>query len=427
MTNKNFKLYIIFPFALVLLFQTAAFSQTATLSPYSRYGIGDLLFNGFSHQRAMGGLSVGIQQSAYLNFGNPASYAADSIVMFQLGLNLEAMKFANNDVSVSKTNGNIAYISMGFPLIKNHWYLNVGMIPMSAVGYKNILMTDVNYPGNANFLYEGSGGYNRYYGGMGFRLSKKLTIGFNASYLYGTSTHTSKVEFSESGFYNTQIQNTTTLSDIYLTGGLQYSTTTKKGLQVTFGLSGEPSQNINAKRDLVWLNYTSNGSFPVPKDTVLFEDGEKGDVKLPLNAGFGFSVSRKNHWLVGAEVKMQKWEDFTYYGINDSLNNSYRVSIGGQWIPDDNSTRYYNKVIYRAGAYYSSGYLELNNEAINDIGVTFGLGIPLRGKPYFSHLDLAFEFGREGTTNNNLIRERYARLVIGLTFREDWFRRTKFD
>ena len=66
-----------------------------------------------------------------------------------------------------------------------------------------------------------------------FRISKKITAGFNFCYLYGTSTRTSKAEFLESGYYNTQIQNTTTLNDILMSGGLQYTTTMKKGLLLT--------------------------------------------------------------------------------------------------------------------------------------------------------------------------------------------------
>ena len=427
MINKPFSLYKRILFALLLVSSTTAFSQTATLSPYSRYGIGDLLFEGYSHQRAMGGISIGLQQASNLNYGNPASYAIDSIVMFELGVMGELMTFANSATAVNKTNGYFSYISMGFPLIKNYWYLNVGMIPLSAQGYKNLQINQVVYPGNAKFIYEGTGGYNRYYAGTGFRLSKKFTAGFNFCYLYGTSTRTSKAEFPATGFYNTQIQNTTTLSDLLVSGGMQYTTTLQKGVLLTLGVSGGPSQKIKAKRDLIWLNYLNNGSFIVPKDTVYSEKGEKGNLQLPLDAGFGFTISKKNQWLFGADVKMQKWEDFTSYGINDSLKNSFKVSIGGQWVPDDVSTRYYNKIIYRIGAHYTSGYLELQNEPINDIGVSFGFGIPLRGKPYFSHLDLAFEFGREGTTNNNLIRERYGRVVIGLTIREDWFRKSKFD
>ena len=432
MTLHKFKLTfpLFFAFTAILL-PSVSFSQTATLSPYSRYGVGDLLFNGFSHQRAMGGISVGLRQSSQLNFGNPASYSADSIVMFELGFVGEATNFSNQNASTNKTNGNIAYLSMGFPLIKNHWYLNVGMQPYSASGYKiqQELSTLIQGTESVDYknVYEGSGGFNRFYAGTGFNITKKLSAGFNASYLFGAASRTSKVEFQESGFINTQIKNTVTLSDIMLEGGLQYSWLTKKGLQVTWGLSGYPTQKISAKRDLAWVNYIYNGNNAIAKDTALFTEKEKGEVKLPLKAGIGFSVAKKAHWLFGADVKMTKWEEYESYGINDSLKNSFNVALGGLWIPDATSVKYFGRAEYRLGLYYNSGFLELKNDRINDFGITFGAGFPLRGKPYFSHLDIAFEFGQEGTVNDNLVRERYGRIIVGLTIREDWFIKNRFD
>ena len=42
-----------------LLLSSGLFAQTSTLSPYSRFGIGEMLFRGFSHQRGMGGVAYG--------------------------------------------------------------------------------------------------------------------------------------------------------------------------------------------------------------------------------------------------------------------------------------------------------------------------------------------------------------------------------
>ena len=430
MTNKKLRLYIIIASTFFLqLFHLSVFSQTATLSPYSRYGIGDMIFNGYTHQRAMAGLSVGLQQSTYINFGNPASYVADSIVIFQLGLTGEIVRFSNQTDSKKKTNGDISYLSMGFPLIKNYLYLNVGMLPFSAAGFKVQQASSLNdsIPGNAKFIYEGSGGYNRFYGGMGVKLFHHLSAGVNASYLFGSATNTSKVEFKDAGYINTKLIKTITLGDVFFEGGLQYVISLPKEKHLTLGVTGSPAQNISAKRDFAWINYIYNIGNAIDKDIVLFTEKEKGTIKIPIQAGFGFTLSKKENWLVGADFKMIKWEDFKSYGLKDSLKNSYKITIGGQWVPDAISMRYFGRAIYRAGVSYNKGNLELKNEAINDVGISFGAGFPLRGKPYFSHLDLSFELGQRGTTKNNLVREQYGRVTIGLTIREDWFHKPKFD
>lgn len=426
MTSNKFKLFLSLSL-LITFFYNDSYSQTATLSPYSRYGVGTMLFNGFSHQRAMGGISVGLQQSTQLNFGNPASYGADSTVLFELGLIGESINLSNQTISSNKTNGNIAYLSMGFPLIKNRLYLSLGMLPFSASGYNIQQATSSSLPGNAKIFYEGSGGFNRFYAGTGFRIGKKLYAGINGSYLYGTSDHTTRVEFSDLGYANTELANAVTAGDLLLDGGIQYTSVTKSGEQITLGVSLSPSQKISAKRNIDWVNYVKIGSNKYYTDTVLFTQNEKGTITLPLQAGFGISVSKKDKWLIGAEIKMMNWQDYESYGIKDSLKASYKASIGGQWIPDAFSVKYFGRAAYRAGLYYNKGYLELKNETINDIGLSFGAGFPLRGKPYFSHLDLSFEFGQEGTTQNNLVRQRYGRVILGLTIREDWFRKPKFD
>ena len=72
--------YILFP---GILSPVAA--QTGSLSPYSRYGIGDIYPSGFTRQFGMGGLSTAISDPNYINVTNPASYLADSMVVFDFG------------------------------------------------------------------------------------------------------------------------------------------------------------------------------------------------------------------------------------------------------------------------------------------------------------------------------------------------------
>jgi hypothetical protein len=70
MRKSNF-IAIIGSICLVLQF-TSLHSQTSTLSPYSRFGVGDLLFSGFANQRSMGGTGIGSVSANRINFLNPA-------------------------------------------------------------------------------------------------------------------------------------------------------------------------------------------------------------------------------------------------------------------------------------------------------------------------------------------------------------------
>ncbi|MEP7264610.1 MAG: hypothetical protein ABI772_08930 [Bacteroidota bacterium] len=450
MTRTLHRIIGLLTVVIILLSGKSLIAQTATFSPYSRYGIGELLYNGYGWQRAMGGIASGTYTAAHLNFGNPASYVADSVTIFEIGINGEALNIANSSISENKLNGNISYLGMGFPLVKGKAYLSIGMLPLSATGYNIKQVNTGTAATDPQFYFQGDGGYNRYFAGVGFKISQSLWAGVNASYLYGTTNRTSRVEFSESTYLSTKIINSLTLSDYYLDGGLIYNKKLKNGRLFTAGLTVSPEMNINGKRDELWVNYfLRSGNIELRRDTVSFVEKEKGSVKFPIQAGIGFTVSEGQKWLIGFDARFQQWENLEIYGVNAGLNNSLRIATGMQITPDIKSLKYANRITYRFGGFYSSpkltdftsmlggvyligklfdkAALEVKNSDINEAGVTFGFGFPLRGKPYFSDLDISVELSERGTVKQNLVRERYVRLVLGLTLREEWFHKTQFD
>ena len=61
-------------FSLFLLSTVVAYGQTLTLSPYSRYGIGDVFSYSSTRNAAMGGIGIGSSALYTTNRLNPASY-----------------------------------------------------------------------------------------------------------------------------------------------------------------------------------------------------------------------------------------------------------------------------------------------------------------------------------------------------------------
>ena len=61
-------------------------SQAQENSPYSRYGLGDLIPQQNILNRAMGGISTAYADYSTVNFANPASYAELKITSFDIGL-----------------------------------------------------------------------------------------------------------------------------------------------------------------------------------------------------------------------------------------------------------------------------------------------------------------------------------------------------
>ena len=80
--------------------------------------------------------------------------------------------------------------------------------------------------------------------------------------------------------------------------------------------------------------------------------------------------------------------------------------------------------------------MNFNNADITDLGISFGMGIPLRTRTVneefkyetvFSSLDIAVEYFQRGTLTNNLIQENYWRFVIGVSLNDKWFNKRKIQ
>ena len=184
-------------------------------------------------------------------------------------------------------------------------------------------------------------------------------------------------------------------------------------MQYNAGLVFSNSSKINISESrLGYLYYLSSTEVDVPTDTILNEDAVKGNVKLPMNLGLGFSLGKTEKWLAGADIQWQQWEKYSYFGVTDSLKNSLRISLGGSFTPSISTVSgYWQRITYRAGLRYTQSYLELRGQRINEFGISLGIGLPLPRTR--STINLAAEFGSRGTISNNLIKENFVKFTLG--------------
>ncbi len=413
--------FLLFP----VIFSSA---QTSTLSPYSRFGLGDLLFSGYTSERGMGGASIASFNPTRLNFNNPASYSYDTLMVLDFGVDGEFARREQGENSSKQTTGSISNFSIGFPLVRGKWGMAFGFIPYSGTGYDTIFKKErLDSTNTMSTKFTGNGGYTRFYVGTGLKITKNLSAGITGSYLYGTVERTRRVEFTNNFFFNNRYKEELTLADIYLEFGMHYNGKINEKYNYAIGLTGSPAQKMNAKRDVLWENYlTSAFGFENVRDTVSYLPEQSGEVIIPAKAGLGIQVSDGTKWLWALDFNWQDWSNYKSYGKSDSLKSSYKISAGAQFIPDLTGLKYYQRMQYRGGLYFNRTFLELRNNAINDMGISLGVGLPFR-KSYGSMLNFAVELGQRGTLSDNLVQERYVRLAFGITLNEDWFRKRKFD
>ena len=175
------------------------------------------------------------------------------------------------------------------------------------------------------------------------------------------------------------------------------------------------------------------------RDT-LSQNSLSGDYIIPLKSTLGIGIGKFDKWYVSAEYELQN--PITTSGLvstntsNFNYGNSNKMVLGGYYLPNINAiSNYFKRITYRAGIRVEdTGILVSNNDsnnnftAVNDFGISFGLGLPLK---QMSSLNISLEYGQRGTTDNNLIKENYfnAGLSLSLTASgfQTWFRERRID
>jgi long-subunit fatty acid transport protein len=402
-----------------------SFAQQGTSSPYSFYGIGDVKFKGTAENRAMGGLTI-FTDSIHLNFQNPASYSNLKLTTFSLGGTYLTTDLSTNSQSEKARRTAIDYLAVGLPLGK--FGVGFGLMPFSSVGY-NIQSTVAATGTNPQEIkqYSGSGGINKVFFGLGYSLSKKLSIGVDYSYNFG-KIQTYSFRFIEGIQYGSREKNLSDINGGTLTAGLNFNTPINTKINGFASLTYSPDSKLSSSnsRNIATIQYSSTGTEILVQPLDVNVDNTT--IVLPSKLAFGFGVGESKKWMLGTEITFQKSSNMgnRFNDINNvNYENSTRYSLGGFYIPNYNAfSKYYEKIIYRAGLRYENTGLIINNTSIKDYGINAGVGLPLIG--VFSNINVGFEYGQRGTTSANLVQENYTNITIGLSLNDKWFQKRRF-
>ena len=408
-----------------LFFTLISFAQQGTSSPYSFYGIGDVKFKGTAENRAMGGLTI-YSDSIHLNFQNPASYSNLKLTTFSLGGTYLTTDLSTNKQSEKARRTAVDYLAVGLPLGK--FGVGFGLMPYSSVGYNiqsNIAATATN-PEEIK-QYSGTGGINKVFFGVGYALTKKLSLGIDYSYNFG-KIQTYSFRFIEGIQYGTREKNLSDITGGTLTAGLNFNTPINKKLNgfasVTYSSDSKLS-SLNS-RNIATIQYSSSGAeiLVEPLDV----DVANTNLTIPSKLAVGFGLGQNKKWMLGTEITFQKSSSMgnRFNDINNvNYENSTRFALGGFYIPNYNTfSKYYEKIIYRGGLRYENTGLIINNTSVKDYAVTAGVGLPLMG--VFSNINIGLEYGQRGTTSANLVQENYTNISIGFSLNDKWFQKRRF-
>ncbi|MEI6346403.1 MAG: hypothetical protein WCP69_00525 [Bacteroidota bacterium] len=409
-----------------LLFGSSIFAQNNLSSPYSRYGIGQLNNRNTIFCTSMGGLGQAIQMPFVINSANPASYNAIDTLGFIVDGSLVAINTKSQTESLQQTAGysSLGNFNVGFTVYKG-WKTAIGILPFSDVGYKISSAGTDSSLGTHTYRYNGNGGLTQVYWGNSLRITRGLSIGLNTSYLFGSINKERIVEFKDMTILGLNTKSKTYINGFQFLLGAQYKKSFKNDYYLVLGATTGLTSSLNATDDVLTTSFLLNStSSYITKDTIENFTNKSGKIELPLSAGGGLTFGKEDKFLIGMDMNWQNWSKYSIFNVNDSLSDSYQISIGGMYVVNPQSAKFLQKIRYRAGIRYAKSYLELKNSNINDFGINFGVSIPLRKK---NSLNIGVEFGQKGTISNNLIKETYTRVFIGFQLWDNMFVRRKLD
>ncbi len=451
---------------LVLTLFTYISATAQENSPYSRYGLGDLVPAQNIINRGMGGVAAGYSDEQSVNFVNPGSYGNLSYIdpftlkqsplalkrtLFDFGFEIDSRKLKQIDPSAkySATNLIVSYVQLGIPvkMVKANKKgiflgLNFGLKPVSRINYKILAIQRKPGVDSIGSVYEGSGGMNEATVGAGVRI-KNFNLGFNSGYRFGNKSYSTQLTFLNDSVYHYQSnsQTKTNFGGLFFTLGTQYEIRFKNkitrkptGAVLRLGAYTGLSQKMTGTEEVLrqTVKYDSeNGMYQV--DSV-FASSRDGNVNYPSNWGAGFTYSDSvGHWSFGADYERYNWGSYLFFGQKDNVQNTWKIRAGAEYLPADRRTpmrKYFSHVKYRAGFNYGPSYVNLGTN-LPEYSFSAGAGFPLklrRSSVYetqLSYLNTAIEFGSRGNKNSNL-RESFFRISFGLSLSDLWFNRQKY-
>lgn len=410
---------------------SGAWAQGGTKSPYSQFGVGMLSDQSQSMSRGMNGVGYGLREGNIVNTLNPASYSSiDSLTMiFDMGLSGQMTNFKEGKVSRNASIANFEYVTGAFRAWKNVG-ITFGVLPYSNVGYDYVATTKDASTGTLTQTYTGSGGLHQLFLGMGWRVLKPLSIGVNASYLWGSVDRS--VTPSSSLASNTLSKRyTTTVSNYKLDFGLQWQQPIGKTDNLTVGAVVGLGHNLKNEAQMIISSLNSQSS-STHADTTMIADA----MELPMSFGLGAAYNKDRKLTIAADFSLEKWGglDFPstltnggYQKVGGLLKDRMKVNVGADWIPNPMGLKYLEHVHYRIGAGYATPYYKINGQdGPKELSVSAGFGIPIfNAYNNRSVLNISGQWVHASAAN--FITENTFRINIGITFNERWFMKWKVD
>ena len=422
---KSIKNYLL----VILIFSCfSVFSQTNTGSPYSLNELGEINFTGNVSYQSMGGIDSSID-SIEFNINNPSSLAKIKTTNYLIGTFYKSSSISNSLLKENIKTSNINYIAIGIP-VKNFGF-GFGVLPYSSVGF-NLQTTEEYNDDNSisSRLFGAEGNINKAFLSVGIPFLKYFSLGASANYNFGKFNY-EKFNLMNGVNYGVFSNSSSEITGFTYNFSSNVLIPLKNDLSLSLLFSLYPEGELDSYN--IESLYTSNASSISLESLGDFVDIdldarglENTKLPVPKKSIYSIGLEKKNSWFIGAQYENKLSSGFENVFL-DIRNVSYRdansISFGGYFIPDSSSlVSYWKRIKYRFGIKNDKKSIIVNNLPINQFSLNLGLGLPIAG---LSKANLGLEIGKIG--NDDLIKENYFSLKLGLSLNDVWFIKRKYN
>jgi len=227
---------------------------------------------------------------------------------------------------------------------------------------------------------------------------------------------------------------TSNINNYRLTFGAQYTAQMSRRNAITVGATFSPGHKLGSDPTCLVINRNSQTGVA---DTARYVASNAYELPTEISAGFMWNYAGKLRF--GADYNLQKWgavvtpvyaetgNDGSYTATKNMFSDRHKVTLGGEYVNDERSRNFFQRIRYRVGASYATDYLKINGKnGPKEMSVSAGFGIPIvNGYNNRSILNVSGQWVRNSASG--LIRENTFRINVGLTFNEEWFSKWKMQ
>ena len=371
----------------------------------------------------MGGTGIGLTFDGSINSLSPATWSRFGLTRLEIGIVHDG--FRSTDGTQLRYISDVRFTGalLGVPISQARGIgLVAGIVPYSGVDY-DTYSSGVFATAPDSFSYDlhqtGSGRLSRALLGGCVTPLDGFSIGASINFLFGTNKKTTS-----------QIPLTATAA-----GGTIVDETNVRGLSVTLSVLQESLEGVSeALRPLSFgLLFTTKTrlraetetryQYEIEADTVA---SASRDIVVPLAWGMGAGWRAGERYHLAADFFAQPWSLTTVQGqpVAD-IRDSWRIALGAERSASRTADApWLDRLSYRLGFAFGPTYYSPGGRGIDEWYVTAGTSLPLGGE---NRLHLAVEYGRRGTTDNNLIQDSILRVAASACIGELWFTRPEED